>query len=104
MLEKIHRTYEKALKHHPWGSALYIPVNAKSMYPGSIGVFNDDGHWIKANWDVMSKDHGFDGSIAAEDLQLTSQPMKLDVVHSERIRNMKVQVKSKFSLLFHEII
>ena len=101
--EKIHRTYEKALKHHPWGSALYIPVNAKNMYPGSIGFFNDDGHWIKASWDVTSKDHGFD-PIAAEELQLNSRPFNWDVVHSEKISNMKVKVKSKMSLLYVSLL
>ena len=99
--EKIHRTYEKALKHHPWGSAVYIPVDAKNMYPGCIGVFNDDGHWIKANWNILSKNHRF-APIAsrAEDLEITTTNLKWDVVHSEKISKMRVKVKSKISLLY----
>jgi len=96
MSEKIHRTYEKALKRHPYGSALYIPVNAKDMYPGCIGVFNDDGHWIKASWDVTEKNHGF-SPIDKDELQLTSRTFTWDVVHSEKISHMKVEVNSKVS-------
>ena len=99
--EKLHLTYEKALINHPWGSALYIPVNAKNMYPGCIGVFNKDGHWIKANWDVLSKNHGFTPLAAqTEDLQIITTNYQWDVVHSERISNMKVKVKKKLSLLY----
>jgi len=91
--EKLHRTYERALKNHPWGSALYIPVDAKNMYPGCIGVFNKDGHWIK--------NHGFTPLAAqTEDLQIITTNYQWDVVHSERISNMKVKVKKKLSLLY----
>ena len=99
MSEKLHRTYEKALKHHPWGSALYIPVDAKDMYPGCIGVFNNDGHWIKAKWDVTTVDHGFT-PIGKDELQIESRALKLDVVHSKQISKMQVKVKTRVSLLY----
>jgi hypothetical protein len=58
MDEKLHKTYEALLKHHPFGSALYIPVDADKIYPGCIGAFNNDGHWLPAPWDISTP--GFD--------------------------------------------
>ena len=71
------------------------------MYLGSIGVFNDDSHWIKANWDVLSKNNAFVPLAAqAEDLQIITTNLKGDVVHSEKISKMTVKVKSTMSLLY----
>lgn len=99
MQEKLHRVYEKALKHHPWGSALYIPVDAKDIYPGCIGVFNNDGHWIKANFDVTTMGHEFT-PIKKDELQIGSRALNLDVVYSQQISKMEVKVKTKASLLY----
>jgi hypothetical protein len=98
MSEKLHKSYEKALKHHPLGSALYIPVDAKDMYPGCIGVFNTDGHWVNAKWDITATGHEFT-PIHQDELQLASRDMRLDVVYSKQISKMEVKVETKASLL-----
>lgn len=97
--EKLHHTYARALQHQPLGHALFIPVESKDMYPGCIGAFNDDGIWIKANWDVMSTGHGFTPITEAE-LQVVSMKMKPDTLfHSQKISEVKVQVQAGMPLL-----
>ena len=78
---------------------MYIPVNANDMYPGCIRVFNDDGHWIKATWDITSKNHGF-VPIDKEALEVTVRPLKWEIVPSEKISNLKVEIKSKMAFLY----
>jgi hypothetical protein len=44
-LEKVHHTYARLLSQHSLGHALYHPVTADNLRPGSIGFFDDNGHW-----------------------------------------------------------
>lgn len=93
MPDKLHKTYERLLKHHPYGSALYTPVEAKEIYPGCIGAFNNDGHWIRAKWDITTTGRTF--TPIEQELELSSRPLKLDVLHSGKTGGVKVKVKAR---------
>jgi hypothetical protein len=98
MSEKLHRTYERLLKHHPHGSALYTPVQAKDIYPGCIGAFNNDGHWISAKFDVTTTGLAF-APLEQHELKIQSETMKLDDIHSQKVSDVKMKVNFMASLL-----
>lgn len=37
--------YAEAMRHHPFGFALYHPCHKNILKPGSCGYFNDRGEW-----------------------------------------------------------
>lgn len=43
--EFLHKQYAAALAHHSEGHALYHPVSASILQPGSVGYFDFDGDW-----------------------------------------------------------
>jgi len=47
MPDKAHKKFAKLLKHHAHGFALYHPVPAMEMKVGSLGMFDDNGHWFE---------------------------------------------------------
>jgi hypothetical protein len=98
MSEKLHKTYERLLKHHSHGSALYTPVQAKDIYPGCIGAFNNDGHWIRATFDATTAGLAFT-PLDQSELMIESRTMKLDGIHSQKISDVKLKVNFLASLL-----
>ena len=49
-----HYIYAKALKNYSSGHALYHPVPAEQIRPGSLGTFDEDGNWQSLAYDVKS--------------------------------------------------
>jgi hypothetical protein len=47
MPETAHQTYARVLRWHSFGHALYHPVPAADLRPGSVGFFDENGRWCK---------------------------------------------------------
>ena len=41
----LQQTYADAMRHHPFGFALYHPCDKTVLKPGSCGYFNTRGDW-----------------------------------------------------------
>lgn len=54
MPDKAHKKFAKLLRHHSHGFALYHPVPAIEMKVGSLGMFDDNGHWFEIYPDIRS--------------------------------------------------
>lgn len=64
---KLHKVYERLLRHHPIGKALYWPVPTTDLAPGCLGYFNADGYWRRLMIDMNSGAAPFHGDLSAED-------------------------------------
>lgn len=87
----IHRTYTKLLQHHSSGHALYSPVPAEQIRPGSLGYFDGMGCWHSLAHDIKSVAwpvRSFDGELRV----LSHEPYGVDVIASEGIENFKASI------------
>jgi hypothetical protein len=45
MADNLATKYAASMKHHPYGNALYVPVDSAILQPGSIGYIDEEGSW-----------------------------------------------------------
>jgi len=90
--DDLHLIYAEAMKHHPFGFALYHPCNKSVLKIGSCGYFNHRGDWNSIA-DISSSNETFTG--IHDDLQKAEpHSLKWGPKCSDHVREHRVKAKA----------
>lgn len=89
----LQQLYANAMRHHPFGFALYHPCDKTVLKPGSVGYFNVRGDWNPITH-ILSSDEPF--TMADDELQLgDAQLPEWGPKCSERVTEHRLQGQAK---------
>lgn len=89
--EKLHVLYQRLLSQNSFGNALYWPVDSTQIFPGTVGYFNQNGHWKKLPIQATSEEQvSNQGGIISED----TGTYLCGVITSSNVRNIDIDVQS----------
>ena len=104
-MNSLNLTYANSMRHHPFGYAIYHPVEKTDLKPGSCGYFDRDGVWNPiCQIDRPRPSSSAPGSLftsADEELQkAASQTLHWGPKYSENVTERRLKGKTKmYSLI-----
>lgn len=67
--DKLHKSFANLLKYHSRGHALYHPIPMSEVQIGSLGMFDDNGHWYRIYEDIRFTNlaESYDGPLESKE-------------------------------------
>jgi hypothetical protein len=86
---KVNKIYADLLSHHPFGHALYFPINSEDIRPGSVGFFDHHGHWH-----ILRERTGFPLEPSMDDVRFGREEcVQIPVFQSHSLQKFEVTLK-----------